>query len=182
MQLFLLPEKRFAIFGKYYLPEATIDLPENQHYRAWKKARWLTETPGEITDLEYITEDAAEMCRRFKVEEMPCDPNRAWGVFPKMQALGIPVVEYRNTVLSMSEPMKELDAMIRSRRITHNGDPILSWAISNVTAKEDKKENVFPNKEDNRSKIDPVVASLFAIGRAMTRPEEAVLAHGISFG
>jgi phage terminase large subunit-like protein len=182
MQLFILPNKRYALFGKYYLPEDTIELPENQHYRTWKRAGWITETPGNITDLSYILEDAAQLVREYKVEEMPSDPNRAWGIFPQMQAAGIPVVEYRNTVLTMSEPMKQLDAWIRSGAIHHNGDPVLGWAISNVTAKEDKKENVYPNKEDNRSKIDPVVAALFAIGRAMTRPEEAVLAHGISFG
>jgi phage terminase large subunit-like protein len=182
MQLFILPEKRYALFGKYYLPEDTIELPENQHYRTWKRAGWITETPGNITDLSFILEDAAQLVRDYKVEEMPSDPNRAWGIFPQMQAAGIPVVEYRNTVLTMSEPMKQLDAWIRSGTIQHNADPVLGWAISNVTAKEDKKENVYPNKEDNRSKIDPVVAALFAIGRAMTRPEEAVLAHGISFG
>ena len=182
MQLFILPEKRYALFGKYYLPEDTIELPENQHYRTWKRAGWITETPGNITDLSFILEDAAQLVREYKVEEMPSDPNRAWGIFPQMQAAGIPVVEYRNTVLTMSEPMKQLDAWIRSGTIQHNADPVLGWAISNVTAKEDKKENVYPNKEDNRSKIDPVVAALFAIGRAMTRPEEAVLAHGISFG
>ena len=181
MQLFILPEKRYAIFGKYYLPETTINLPENQHYRTWKRGGWITETPGDITDLSFILEDAAQMVRDFQVEEMPSDPNRAWGIFPQMQAAGIPVVEYRNTVLTMSEPMKQLDAMIRAKTITHNGDPVLSWAVSNVTAKEDKKENVYPNKEDNRSKIDPVVASLFAIGRAMTRPEEGVASHGFSF-
>jgi phage terminase large subunit-like protein len=181
MQLFILPGKRYALFGKYYLPETTINLPENQHYRTWKRGGWITETPGDITDLSFILEDAAAMVRDFQVEEMPSDPNRAWGIFPQMQAAGIPVVEYRNTVLTMSEPMKQLDAMIRAKTIEHNGDPVLSWAVSNVTAKEDKKENVYPNKEDNRSKIDPVVASLFAIGRAMTRPEEGHANHGFSF-
>jgi phage terminase large subunit-like protein len=171
MQLFILPDKKYALFGKYYLPEATINLPENQHYRTWKAGGWIEETGGEITDLQAIIEDAAELCREYDVEEMPSDPNRAWGVFTDMQKLGIPVVEYRNTVLTMSEPMKELDAWIRSGAIVHCGDPVLAWAISNVTGKEDKKENVYPNKEDARSKIDPVVASLFAIGRAMTRPE-----------
>ena len=80
-------------------------------------------------------------------------------------------MEYKNTVLTMSEPMKELDALIRSGRIIHCGDPILTWAIGNVTAKMDKKDNVFPNKETNSNKIDPVVAAIMAIGRAMTRDE-----------
>ena len=103
------------------------------------------------------------------MEEFPFDPNRAWGVFPALQREGLPVVEYRNTVLTMSEPMLELDALIRSGRIIHNGDPVLAWAIANTTGKMDAKGNVYPRKESDANKIDPVVSALFAIGRAMTR-------------
>jgi len=107
---------------------------------------------------------------------MPSDPNRAWGVLPALEKEGVPMVEYRNTVLTMSEPMKELDALIRSGRIIHNGDPILAWAIGNVTGRYDLKDNVYPNKESVTAKIDPVVAALMAIGRAMTREESANVA------
>lgn len=169
MQLFVLPDKRYALFGKYYLPAATIDLPENQHYRNWQLEGWIESTGDEITDLESFKEDAINLCREYKVEEFPFDPNRAWGVFPALQREGLPVVEYRNTVLTMSEPMLELDALIRSGRIIHNGDPVLAWAIGNTTGKMDAKGNVYPRKENDASKIDPVVSALFAIGRAMTR-------------
>lgn len=181
MFLFCLPAKKFALFGKYYLPETTIELSENQHYRAWVRAGWITKTPGDITDLDFITDDAAAAVKTFKVREMPSDPNRAWGIFPQMIKKGIPVIEYRNTVLTMSEPMKEMDALIRSGRIIHNGDPVLTWAISNVTGKLDHKDNVYPNKESPGQKIDPVIASLFALGRAMTRPDVAKVAHGFAF-
>lgn len=172
MQLFCLPDKRYAVFGKYYLPQATIDKPENQHYRNWKIAGWIEASGDEITDLESFKEDALAFCRDYNVEEFPFDPNRAWGVFPALEREGLPVVEYRNTILTMSEPMKELDALIRAGRIVHNGDPVLAWAISNVTGKIDHKENVYPNKESNANKIDPVVSILFALGRAMTREEQ----------
>lgn len=171
MQLFVLPDKRYAIFGKYYLPAATIDLPENQHYRNWQIEGWIESAGDEITDLESFKEDAINLCREYQVEEFPFDPNRAWGVFPALQREGLPVVEYRNTVLTMSEPMLELDALIRSGRIIHNGDPVLAWAIANTTGKMDAKGNVYPRKESQQNKIDPVVSALFAIGRAMTRQE-----------
>ena len=35
MAVFPLDEKRIAIFGEYYVPEKTVDQPENQHYRKW---------------------------------------------------------------------------------------------------------------------------------------------------
>lgn len=172
MQLFCLPDNRFAVFGKYYLPAATLDLPENQHYRNWQIAGWIEEAGDQVTDLEHFTEDVLELCGDYQVEEMPSDPNRAWGVFPALAREGVPVVEYRNTVLMMSEPMKQLDALIRAGKIVHCGDPVLAWAIGNVTGKVDKKDNVFPNKESNANKIDPVVGILMALGRAMTRADD----------
>jgi phage terminase large subunit-like protein len=169
MQLFCLDDGRFALFGTYYLPEETLNLPENQHYRNWKMAGWIKEAGESVTDLEAFKDDVLEKLHDFQVVEMPSDPNRAWGVFPALEREGVPIVEYRNTVLTMSEPMKFLDALIRDGKIIHNGDPVLEWAISNVTAKLDNKDNVYPNKERPENKIDPVVAALFAIGRAMTR-------------
>jgi phage terminase large subunit-like protein len=39
--------------------------------------------------------------------------------------------------------------------------------MSNVTAKVDRKDNVFPNKERPENKIDPFVALCMAMGRVM---------------
>lgn len=173
MQLFCLPDGKFAIFGHYFLPEATVELPENQHYRNWHLRGNLEIAGVDVTDLDYFKEAALEYCAAYDVLEMPSDPNRAWGVYPALEREGVPIVEYRNTVLTMSEPMKQLDALIRAGKIIHNGDPILAWAIANTTGKHDAKDNVYPNRESPANKIDPVVATLMALGRAMTRaPEE----------
>ncbi len=172
MQLFCLPEKRYALFGTYYITQAALDRPENQHYRTWHIQGWLKIAGDDVIDLEDFKEDAIESCRVYQVIEFPMDPNRAWGVMPALEREGVPVIEYRNTVLMMSEPMKELDALIRSGRIIHNGDPVLAWAIGNVTGKVDAKDNVYPRKEAEANKIDPAVSTMFALGRAMTRDPE----------
>lgn len=173
MYLFPRDDARFFVLGKYYLPRATVELPENEHYRAWSHDGFLTVTDGQVTDIAALVADAKEACSRYDVREMPFDPNRAWGVFPQLQNAGVPVIEYRITVLTMSEPMKYLDALMRSGHIEHDGNPILEWAISNVVGQEDKKENVFPNKEDVAKKIDPAVALMMALGRAMLSLKKA---------
>jgi phage terminase large subunit-like protein len=171
MQLFCLPDKRYAIFGTYWITEAALDRPENQHYRNWHIEGRLKVAGEEVTDLEEFKTESIELCGKYQVIEMPSDPNRAWGVFPALEREGVPVVEYRNVILSMSEPMKELDALIRSGRIIHDGDPVLAWAIANTCGKVDPKDNVYPRKENDANKIDPVVATIMAIGRAMTRED-----------
>lgn len=172
MQLFCLPDRRYAVFGRYWITEAALELPENQHYRNWHIAGKLEVAGEAIIDLVPFLAAAVQACAEYEVLEMPSDPNRAWGVYPLMEQAGVPMVEYKNQVLTMSEPMKQLDALIRAGHIIHDGDPILAWAIGNTTGKLDHKDNVYPNKDAPANKIDPVVSLIMALGRAMTRDPE----------
>ncbi|HCN90911.1 MAG TPA: hypothetical protein DIT28_17330, partial [Oxalobacteraceae bacterium] len=83
------------------------------------------------------------------------------------------------TVKYLSDPMKEVEAAILARRLHHNGDPVFTWAMSNVIAREDNNENVFPRKDmtgKNKQKIDPQSALLNAINRAMVAQPTAAVA------
>jgi phage terminase large subunit-like protein len=63
--------------------------------------------------------------------------------------------------------MKWVEAMVLAGRLHHNGDPVLTWMMGNVTARVDAKDNVFPRKERVDNKIDGAVALIIAMGRAM---------------
>lgn len=80
---------------------------------------------------------------------------------------GANVVEFRNTVQNMSPAMREWEAAITSGRFRHNGDPVLTWMASNVVAKVDAKDNLYPRKEREENKIDGIIAGLMAMGRAV---------------
>jgi phage terminase large subunit-like protein len=56
-------EDAFYIFGKYYLPEETIQLPQNDHYRRWLAEGHLISTPGARTDYRYLMDDLMEWDR-----------------------------------------------------------------------------------------------------------------------
>lgn len=47
----------YILFGKYYMPEETVEQPENAHYRAWRDKGILTVTPGARTDFSYLEDD-----------------------------------------------------------------------------------------------------------------------------
>jgi hypothetical protein len=78
---------------------------------------------------------------------------------------GLTMVEVRQIVAHMSEPMKELEALVLSGRFHHDGNPVLAWMVSNVVAHRDNKDNIYPKKERPENKIDGVVAVIMA-----TRP------------
>lgn len=153
-----------VVFSKHYIPEATVKNPHNEHYRTWEKQSRLVVTDGDIVDYELIREDIIEDCRRFDVATVAYDPFQAMQLVAQLQNEFIPVLQYGNTVRNMSEPMKQLQAMVVSKQLVHDGDPVLAWEASNLVGKLDAKDNVFPRKELAKNKIDGMVAIIMALG------------------
>ena len=173
--LFLLEPGRYARFGRYYLPEETVEQAENQHYRKWHAQGLLTVTPGNIIDFGEIEADVVSLSREYGAQSVGYDPHQATMLVTRLQDEGVPVVEFRPTVLNFSEPMKQVEALIRDRKLAHDGDEVMTWAMSNVVAKLDAKDNVYPRKERPENKIDPFVALCMAMGLAMndaTAPQD----------
>ena len=76
--------------------------------------------------------------------------------------------------------MKELEALVLQKRIHHNGNPVLTWMMSNVVCHIDAKENVYPRKEQPANKIDGAVALIMTIGMFMS-PQEAPKEYKLMF-
>lgn len=165
--LFPEPDGTFVRFGRYYLPRETVDAPGNTHYQAWEKEGLLTVTEGNQTDYFHVLDDILSLARDFSVREIAFDPHNATMLVTALLENALPMVEFGPTVLNFSEPMKQVEALIRDRKLRHNGDKVMEWAMSNVVAKVDRKDNVFPNKERPENKIDPFVALCMAMGRYM---------------
>jgi len=160
--------------GRYFLPADTVE--ENPTYQGWDALDLLDVTPGNIVDYDEIERAILEAKDFFQVEFVAYDPFQATQLSTRLAKEGVPVIEYRPTVLNFSEPMKELDALTRSRRLIHGGDPVMEWEISNVVAAPDKKDNVYPNKPDGQPhlKIDNPVALMSTLGVAMGEEKEEV--------
>lgn len=124
-----------------------------------------------MTDLSRIEEDIREDLSRYDVKGIAFDPWNALQLATSLSADGAPMIEYRNTVQNFSDPMKSLEALVQDKRISHDGNPVLRWMMSNVVAKLDAKDNIFPRKERYENKIDGVVALIMALGISSTADE-----------
>ncbi len=161
-------KKRFAVFGDYYLPENAVQKTTNSQYQGWVTEGLLHVTTGAMTDLNIIEEDIRDDLSRFDVQAIAYDPWQAIQLASALNNDGAPMVEYRNTVQNLSEPMKTLEALVQDGRIIHNGDPILRWMMANVVARVDAKDNIYPRKERPENKIDGVVALLYALAMCLS--------------
>ena len=168
----------YFAFGRYYLPQDTIEKPENSHYQSWLAEGALIETPGAITDYGYIESDLEVIKSHFEVKEVAYDPFQATQFSTRLSEQGFEMIEVGQTVKNFSEPMKNLEALVIDGKLTHENNPVMNWMISNVVAHYDQKENIFPNKERKENKIDGVVALIMALARATLGVQESEIDQG----
>jgi len=159
--------EHYYVFGRYYLPESAVHDARNSQYSGWAASQLLTVTDGDVIDFSQIMDDLLSASSQFDVTQIAYDPWQATQLAQQLMANGAQCIEYRNTVATFSAPMKEIDALVRQGRLHHNGDPILTWMISNVVCHTDAKENIYPRKERPENKIDGVVALIEAMGLAL---------------
>lgn len=82
---------------------------------------------------------------------------------------GVAVTEIAQTAPVLSEPMKEIEALVKTGKFHHDANPVTTWMFQNVICEPDHKDNIFPRKEQKGSpnKIDGAVATINAMARAM---------------
>lgn len=158
----------YTVFGRYYLPAATIETARNAAYPGWVRDGWIVETPGETTDFAFIKRDLLEWAERFDVLEVPFDPREARQLATELlNDHGLEMVEFRQGYSTYNEPMKAADVAIVQGAVRHNGDPVFLWAMGNVVGKQGAYGDVMPDHDTEAAKIDPASAFLMAFGRAI---------------
>ena len=157
----------YACFGKYYAPEETIELSENEHYRAWRDAGLLIQIDGAVIDQREILEDIKDDLARFDVREVSFDPWRSRQMAVELMEEGVQCIEFRGSPSNMNEPMREMDALIAAGLLFHDGNLPFTWMLSNVINGTRTGDMHRPAKERAENKIDGPVARMLALGRWM---------------
>lgn len=164
---------RFYVSVKLYLPQAAIEKSTNSQYAGWAETEAITVTGGAMTDLSRIEEDIREDLSRFDVQAIAYDPWQATQLAGNLSEDGAPMVEYRNTVQNISEPMKWLEALVQDAKLSHDENPAMAWMMSNVVARLDAKDNIYPRKERYEQKIDGPVALIYALAMCLDDRDES---------
>jgi len=162
-------KKRYITFGHYFLPASVVSedlIGHRADYNAWAERGLFTLTPGNTTDFEMIKEHVQWVNKNFRLMQVGMDDWAKDQMSQDLTKLRINNGVVGQRVKYLSDPMKDLEAYIINEnegkehdpRIIHNGDPVLTWNMGNVVAKEDANENVYPRKEHPNKKIDAAVA------------------------
>lgn len=170
----------YYLFSNHYIPETRIHGEDMAHYAGWVHDGYMTTTPGNRIDFEYIKADIRQLAKNHDLsgEEMGggaiCnDPWNAQQLITELMNEQIACVEVPQTVSVLSEPMKEIEAALKDGKFHHDGNPVTRWMFENVMVNEDKKGNIFPFKDSEKNKIDGAVATITAMRRAMLMANDA---------
>jgi len=180
------PDK-YQIVCHFFMPEDNIR--ERVHkdkvpYDLWVEQGYITTTPGNIIDYDFILEQLKRDSEKFTIAEMAFD---RWGSQKittdlqdkcgfQLEGDNKTLIQFGQGYGSMSAPTKEIEKLALSKEIAHNGNPVLNWMMSNVVIEQDAAGNKKPNKGKSTERIDGAVAMIMAVGRAMLKniPEESV--------
>jgi phage terminase large subunit-like protein len=165
-------ESHYYLWDKTYIPELTASEVNNDIYNDAIAKGFLIATKGEAINYSKIEEDFKALGRHVKVLSGLFDPWNAISFGQNMIEANFNMREFRMNTANLSEATKELDALMRQKKIHHNGSPLIRWCLGNVVCKEDAAGNVYPRKSHEKLKIDPIVALIMAIAAWMQETDE----------
>lgn len=168
------------VLWRLWVPERAFDLLVKRTAKqaiAWRDHGFLTVTPGEVADYDYIKQTINADREKFDVREVAYDRWNASQLVVDLQKDGAEMVRMGQGFQSMSAPMKEwkrllLEGTAEAPRYRHGGNPVLRWMVDNLAAATDAAGNVKPDKEKSSDKIDGVSAAINALDRAINRAED----------
>jgi phage terminase large subunit-like protein len=158
----------------FWLPRAAAEAQEERYgtpWSKWEREGRVTITEGQVSDQQRIMDDILAIARAYEIREVAYDE---WGAIKLIQDLasaGAPfvMVPMRQTFKSMSGPAKELERLLLTGHLVHDGDQVLDFMADCVTVLQDGLQNIRPVKpaRDAKAKVDGIVAAIMALGRAI---------------
>jgi phage terminase large subunit-like protein len=165
----------FDVLMRCWAPEDSVDTLDDRTARAasvWVKQGWLTTTPGNVTDYDFIKAQIGRDRDQFLVSEIAYDRWNATQLVNDLMSDGAPMEQMGQGFASMSAPTKDLQRLIltgteKKPIVRHGGNPLLRWMVDNFAVAMDPAGNVKPDKANAGDKIDGVVALIMGLSRAV---------------
>jgi len=175
----------YDVLCRFWMPEDALpdlDVRTARTASGWVKSGFITLTPGDVTDYDFIKAQTKRDLDAFDVQAIGFDRWNSTQVVIDLEAEGAPMVKVAQTVAGLSAPLKELNRLVRTGRdanpmLRHGGNPVLRWMADNVRVYADGNGNIKPDKARSMDKIDGISALTIAMAMAMTSEPVFVSAY-----
>ncbi len=166
----------FDVLWRFWLPEAKApSLSERTAHNSddWIKQGFITLTPGNVIDLDFIEAQVVKDVGVFDVQTIGYD---RWGAstlvthlndkFPGEDGDGLCVPRGQGFATA-SAPLKDILRLVLRGNYRHGGTPVMAWQTDNLAVTFDPSGNVKPDKANVADKIDGWSAVVNAHGEFM---------------
>lgn len=177
---------KFKALPRFFIPEDNMAQRirrDRVPYDIWVRDGFITATPGNVVDYNFILHQISEDAQKFDLREIAFDRWGATKVVTDLQNMGFEKPadnKYASRILfdfgqgfaSMSAPTKELEKLIYSGELAHGNNPVLRWMINSVVITSDSAGNIKCDKGKSRDRIDGVIGLVMALDRALKNASE----------
>jgi len=188
--IFPLEDGTVDILTEAWIPRDCAIEKENKDrvpYQTWADQGLIHFTPGNVIDHNYVCKRIIELCNEYNVTEVAYDRALSTWLLGLFREYGVidgakcPMIEFACSPAQMSEPIKEFETLVKSHKLRHGGNDLLTWQANNATLWFNKGGQCLIEKSHRVNRVDSIVSACMALGRYMVRPEEKPKINYVSF-
>lgn len=165
-----------VIFKSFIPKESMGERIRKDHvkYDEWVKAGWVTATEGNVVDYTAVLDWILEFAKFHKIKEVCLDRAFATMLVQMLEKAGLTCVDIPQTFVSMTNPLNEMERLLRERKMTHEADLTAKWAFGNASIAKNGNGQIKLVKEHKGKsvvrtrRIDPICAWADAMARAVS--------------
>jgi phage terminase large subunit-like protein len=147
------PNGAHKVLPYFWIPEDSVERhlkTDRTPYDKWHANGDIMTTEGSVVHYDRVEEFIISLSRKFEIREIAMDDWNGQATAQHLTEKGLTMIAFRQGFKSMNEPTKELMNHILEKKITHNGNDVLTWNLENLIVKTDPAGNVKPDKEKAR--------------------------------
>lgn len=142
--------KKF-ILTKYFIPEAKVEqgtAEDKKNYLQWARDGLIEVCPGNENDYSLITAWFVNLFKQYgiRIFKTGYDNWNAKYWIKEMEDIGFETEKVGMDFNNLSNPMKLVEADLRSKLINYNNNPITEWCLGNTALKIDNLGRIMPVK------------------------------------
>jgi phage terminase large subunit-like protein len=151
---------RYEVKCRCYMDEATSRDLSEQPWQSWIYTDQLTVVSSLFSS---VKQDTTERMYQEGIRQIGFDPWNMQQMGEQFIEDGFEAVKIPQNRFNLHEPLTLLLDLVKRGKISHDGHPILKFAITNLVINSDSQNRWMPDRKNSKEKIDPAVALIMAL-------------------
>jgi phage terminase large subunit-like protein len=158
-------DEKFVVLGHSFMPAETLRTKmstDKVPYDLWERQGWISFTEGDVVDYRFVQKYIDEQVEKYswKVKAIYYDEWNATQFANEAMDLGYVTVKVVQGMKTLAPATKDYRELVYQKKIIHDNNPVINWAMGNAITKLDHNGNFMLDKSKSSQRIDPVAAIL----------------------